>query len=144
LPVWTLIAAILMTSAVAAIAEETGFRGYMQVPLERAYGPAAAIAVTSTVFALIHLTHGTRIVPLLPFILGAGVLYGVLAHLTDSILPSMTLHFAGDVVLMTMNSMRVRGGAGEGIAPSLAIAIALAGGALGVVVCRRLAREARA
>jgi membrane protease YdiL (CAAX protease family) len=144
LPLWTLIAGVLMTSAVAAVAEETGFRGYMQVPLERAYGPAVAIGITSSVFALIHLTHGPGILPLLPFILGAGVFYGVIAHVTGSILPSMAVHFTGDVVLFSVNSMRARGAGGGDLSPSLAIGIAVIAGALGVVACHRLAREAPA
>ena len=143
LPVWTLIAGILMTSAVAAMVEETGFRGYMQQPLERTYGPITAISITSVVFALIHLTHGTGILPLLPFILGAGALYGVLAHVTDSIVPSMTLHFVGDVVLLTMNSLRARGGATDGMAPSVYMAVALIAGALGVLACVLVLRHLR-
>ena len=38
---------IVMSSLVAGICEETGFRGYMQVPLEKRYGPAVAITVVS-------------------------------------------------------------------------------------------------
>src|SRR6185503_16594101 len=39
LPLLTVVAAIVMGSAVAGVVEEAGFRGYMQLPMERAYGP---------------------------------------------------------------------------------------------------------
>lgn len=110
-PVWTILAAIVMGSAVAGVAEEAGFRGYMQLPLERAYGPAIALAATSVIFTLIHLTHGAAILPFLPFFLAAAVIYGLLTILTGSILPSMTLHFAGDVMLLTLRYIAAREGA---------------------------------
>ena len=111
LPVWTVMAFIAVASAVAGIAEEAGFRGFMQLPLERAYGPVAAIATTSVLFTLSHLTHGTRILVFLPFYFVAAVIYGVLAYRTGSILPSMTLHVAGDVVMFTLNYLTMRLGA---------------------------------
>jgi membrane protease YdiL (CAAX protease family) len=101
-PVLTIYAAIFMGSLVAGVVEEAGFRGYMQVALERAYGPRIAIATSSLVFALIHLTHGSRILPMLPFYAAGAVVYGLLALLTGSILPSLALHFAGDLVMFTV------------------------------------------
>src|SRR6266536_581105 len=58
IPFITLLPSLLMSATVAGISEEAGFRGYMQGPLERGYGPAAGIAITSFVFGLAHLTHG--------------------------------------------------------------------------------------
>ena len=101
-PLWTVVAMIVGGSAVAGVAEEAGFRGTMQLPLERAYGPVVAIAVTSVLFTLIHLTHGPAILVFLPFYFVVAVIYGLLAFFTGSILPSMTLHFAGDVLLFTL------------------------------------------
>ncbi len=110
-PVWTILAAIVMGSAVAGVTEEAGFRGFMQLPLERAYGPVIALATTSVIFTLIHLTHGAAILPFLPFFFVAAVIYGLLTIVTGSILPSMTLHFAGDVMLLTMRYIAAREGA---------------------------------
>ena len=101
-PIITVVAAILVSAAVAAVAEETGYRGTMQAPLERAYGPVSAIAITSILFTLAHLSHGLGILPILPFYLAAAVVYGLLAYLTDSILPSLLLHFVGDVATFTL------------------------------------------
>ena len=58
IPSATLLLTLLMSAAVAGISEEAGFRGYMQGSLERPYGPAVGIAITSVVFGLAHLSHG--------------------------------------------------------------------------------------
>jgi len=144
-PLLTVLAAIVMGSAVAGVVEEAGFRGYMQVPLERAYGPAAAIATTSILFTLVHLTHGAAVVPMLPFYLVVAVVYGILAFVTGSILPSLTLHFTGDVLMFTMRYTAVVSGA-AGLAPTgrispgfAAISVALA--AFSVFGFRLLARQ---
>ena len=54
----TLLATLFMSALVSGIAEEAGFRGYMQSMMERRYGPAVAIAPTSLVFGFAHLSHG--------------------------------------------------------------------------------------
>lgn len=142
-PVLTVAVSLIMGSLVAGIAEEAGFRGYMQVPLERAYGPVAAITTTSIIFTLTHLTHGARILPFLPFFFGAAVIYGLLAYLTGSLLPSMTLHFVGDVMMFAMRYLAARQGVGGGAVPlnvalcSALAFVALAG--LSVMAFRQLA-----
>ncbi len=79
MPIGTAWIIIIMSSLVAGICEETGFRGYMQVPLERKWGPAVAIIITSIVFMLIHLSHSWA-APILPHIFFASVLLGILAY----------------------------------------------------------------
>jgi membrane protease YdiL (CAAX protease family) len=115
-----------MGSAVAGVTEEAGFRGYMQLPLERAYGPVIALATTSVIFTLIHLTHGAAILPFLPFFLAAAVIYSLLTIVTGSILPSMTLHFAGDVMLLTMRYIAAREGAVSPVTGVVAVRPAIA------------------
>ena len=105
-PLATMIAAIVIAAAVAAIAEETGFRGVMQATLEQEWEPRLAIVATSLLFAAAHFTHGLGVIPMLPFYLMAGVVYGFLAWLTNSILPSLLLHFAGDVATFTLRFAR--------------------------------------
>jgi membrane protease YdiL (CAAX protease family) len=144
IPLLTIIAAIVMGSAVAGVTEEAGFRGYMQLPLEKAYGPAMAIATSSVVFTLVHLTHGVGILPFLPFYLVVAVVYGLLTLLTGSILPSMTLHFIGDVMMIGLQYVAAREGAVTpatgriAIGPAVAF-IALA--AFSVMAFRSLTRE---
>lgn len=95
----TLLLALLMSGAVAGIAEEAGFRGCMQSALERQLGPAAAIAIVSCAFAAIHFSHGAaHTLPRLPFYLATSAIYGVLAYRTGSILPGLAIHAGGDAL----------------------------------------------
>ena len=96
MPVWVAWAIITMSSIVAGICEETGFRGYMQVPLEKRYGPAKAIIPTSILFALIHLSHSWAL-PILPHIFFASVLLGILAYRSGSLIPGIIGHSILDI-----------------------------------------------
>jgi len=97
IPSTTLLPLLLMSALVAGISEEAGFRGYMQAPLERRYGAAVAIAVTSVVFGLAHLTHGA-FAPAILFDIGWGALYGLIAYLSGSIVPAIVLHSSADAL----------------------------------------------
>jgi sodium transport system permease protein len=96
MPVWSAWSLIVMGSIVAAICEETGFRGYMQVPLEKRYGHRVAIVATSILFALIHLSHRWAL-PILPHIFGASVLLGLLAYRSGSLIPGIIGHAILDI-----------------------------------------------
>lgn len=95
-PVWTIAAWLLTSAAVAGIAEECGFRGYMQKMLEEHYRAPIAIGIASVVFGAIHLTHGFSVAIL--FDAAWGAVYGALAYLTGSILPSIVLHASLDAL----------------------------------------------
>ena len=97
IPPVTLFFLVLMGSAVAGIVEEAAFRGYMQRPVEKRHGPLPAILITGILFGFAHFTHPETTILLMPFYLGAAVVYGMMAYLTDSILPGMVLHAVGDV-----------------------------------------------
>ena len=96
-PLATVAAWVLMSAAVAGVTEETAFRGYMQGPIERHYGPVIAILITGVLFGFLHFTHPEVTVALLPFYLAVAAVYGMLAYLTNSILPSVVLHGGGNV-----------------------------------------------
>jgi membrane protease YdiL (CAAX protease family) len=98
LPLPTLLVLLLMSSIVAGVAEESAFRGYMQGPIERRHGPLIAILVTGSLFGVAHLTHPEVGLMLMPYYLAVAAIYGMLAYLTNSILPSMVLHAGGNVV----------------------------------------------
>ncbi len=107
-PPIVLLGAIIISAAVTAISEEGGLRGFMQAPLERLIGPAPAIATTSLLFVLIHLSHGVAALARYGlFYLAAGCVYGLLAYLTQSILPSLLLHFLGDIFAFGLRSSLV-------------------------------------
>jgi membrane protease YdiL (CAAX protease family) len=89
---------ILMSAAVAGVVEEASFRGYIQGPIERRHGPVSAILVTGSLFGFAHFTHPEVTLVLMPFYLAVAAVYGGLAYLTNSILPSMVLHAGGNVL----------------------------------------------
>ncbi len=91
LPVAHAVLAIIMTSAVAGIAEETGLRGYLQQPLEKKYGPVVSIAVASLVFTAIHLPQVTNF-PYLLVLFVFSAWFGALAYATNSLLPGIIVH----------------------------------------------------
>lgn len=97
IPSYTILPSLLISAAVAGISEEAGFRGYLQGPLLRRYGPAIGIAATSFVFGLAHLSHGA-FVPAILFDIGWGALYGLLTYLCGSILPAVLLHSGADAL----------------------------------------------
>lgn len=98
IPFMTLLVLLLMGSAVAGIVEEASFRGYMQGPIERRHGPVIAILVTGSLFGFAHFTHPEVTLILMPYYLAVAAIYGALAYLTNSILPSVVLHAGGNIL----------------------------------------------
>jgi membrane protease YdiL (CAAX protease family) len=94
----TVFSFVVMGSIVAGVVEEIAFRGYMQRPLERRYGPVAAILVTGLMFGLAHSSHTYWSLVLMPYYLAVGAVYGTMTYLTDSVIPSLTLHAVGDAL----------------------------------------------
>lgn len=95
-----LIALCILTGAAAeaGIVEEAAFRGYMQGPLEERFGPAIAVVVVSVFFGFAHLANGRQeIAWLLPYT-AFGAILGILAYMTNSIMPGVFLHAAVDAV----------------------------------------------
>jgi hypothetical protein len=58
----------------------------------------AAIVVVGLMFGLAHTTHAYWSLVLMPYYLAAAAVYGGLAYLTDTILPSLVLHAGGDAL----------------------------------------------
>jgi membrane protease YdiL (CAAX protease family) len=88
---------VIVSAMAAGICEETGFRGYMQVPLEKRYGAVRAILVTSIVFTLLHLNKAWA-PAILPQIFLAGMLWGILAYRSGSLIPGIIAHVLADVI----------------------------------------------
>lgn len=95
-PLWAAWAILVMSSTVAAICEEAGFRGYMQAPLEKRYGVVKAIVITSILFTVIHLSH-TWALPIVPHIFFASVLLGIIAWKSGSLIPGIIGHAILDI-----------------------------------------------
>jgi membrane protease YdiL (CAAX protease family) len=96
IPLWAAWVFIVMSALVAGICEEIGFRGYMQVPLEKRYGPGIAIAITSLMFTVLHLNQAWAPLLLL-HIFALGALLGILAYAAGSLIPSIIAHVVMDV-----------------------------------------------
>jgi len=91
--------AVLMSAASAGICEETGFRGYMQRPIEHRHGAVIAILASSILFTAIHLTKDWALIGMVPIILGAGILLGVLARISRTLIFCIVGHTIMDVGL---------------------------------------------
>jgi membrane protease YdiL (CAAX protease family) len=91
---FTMFALLAMSAPLAGVVEEAAFRGYMQRPIERRHGLFVAILITGTMFAIAHLDF----TPVLwPYYVAVAAIYGSVASLTDSILPAVVLHTAGNL-----------------------------------------------
>jgi membrane protease YdiL (CAAX protease family) len=91
---------VVVVSAISAgVCEETGFRGYMQRPIERRHGATVAILISSLFFTVVHLSKSWAIVGMAPIVLGAGILLGLLAWSSGSLIPGMIGHAAMDTGL---------------------------------------------
>ena len=78
---------IAVVGIVPGIAEELFFRGFVQRRLLRRFSPAIAIGITTTLFALLHVTpHGIALAGVM------GLWLGVIAWRTGSIWPSVVCH----------------------------------------------------
>ena len=93
LELWAL---TIIASLVAGVCEETGFRGYMQRSLELRFGPAKAIVVTTVGFAALH-ANQAWVLTLMPPLLLASVMLGVLACAARSLIPGIIGHTVMDV-----------------------------------------------
>ncbi len=96
-PAWASWSFILMASLVAGICEEIGYRGYMQAPLEKKYGPVVGISITSVVFVIIHL-HQAWASGILLGIFAISFAIGYLASATKSLLPGIIAHVSFDII----------------------------------------------
>lgn len=94
IPAVTVVSLLVMAAPVAGIVEEAAFRGYMQGPIERRYGPLVAILITGTMFAVAHLDFT---LVLWPYYVAVAAIYGSVTYLTNSILPAVVLHTAGNL-----------------------------------------------
>jgi membrane protease YdiL (CAAX protease family) len=94
IPVATILTLLLVSAPVAGIVEEASFRGYMQGPIERRYGLPVAILINGTMFGLMHMDFTLM---LWAYYVAVAAIYGTVTSLTNSILPAIVLHAAGNI-----------------------------------------------
>jgi membrane protease YdiL (CAAX protease family) len=100
LPWWSLYSALIMVSIVAGVSEECGFRGYMQGPLEKRYGPVVAIGIAAVFFWLAHLNHASGVARA-PALIVMGASLGALSYCARSIWPAIVAHATADTIVFT-------------------------------------------
>jgi membrane protease YdiL (CAAX protease family) len=100
-PLLTVILGTAMSSLVSPVVEEVAFRGYCQKKLEREFSGRIAVLISSILFMLAHANHGLYWPKLTVYFL-AGLVFGTLAFLTDSILTSIPVHIVGDLMFFTL------------------------------------------
>jgi hypothetical protein len=91
--------AVVVSATSAGICEETGFRGYMQRPIEQRHGAPVAILISSLFFTAVHLTKDWAMVGMVPIVFGAGVLLGLLAWSSGTLIFGMIGHVVMDIGL---------------------------------------------
>ncbi|KPL05879.1 hypothetical protein AMJ86_10515 [bacterium SM23_57] len=95
-PLWLAWLYIILMASVAGITEEVGFRGYMQVPLEKRYGPVAGILLVALFFMVFHLNQAWA-----PFVLFHlfvfGAMWGILTYGSGSLIPAIISHTVTDI-----------------------------------------------
>ena len=79
--------------------EELAFRGFLYTELDSAFGPQAAVAVSSVLFAIAHMQYDITLVGL---VLVAGLILGMLRRSTNSILPGLLLHSLNNAAALVM------------------------------------------
>jgi len=91
--------AVVVSAVSAGICEETGFRGYMQRPIEKRHGAFVAILISSLLFMLVHLNKHWSTAGMTPIVFGAGLLLGALAWASRSLVFCMVGHTIMDIGL---------------------------------------------
>jgi len=93
---------IIVFSAVflAAIVEEMLFRGFVQTSFENHFDITKAVMSTSLVFAVVHFNPWWSIQVLI-----IGVLLGVMAWKSDSIIPPIIVHFVNNAIALVFANL---------------------------------------
>jgi membrane protease YdiL (CAAX protease family) len=91
--------ACVVSALSAGVCEETGFRGYMQRPIENRHGPVVAILISSFFFMLLHLTKDWALIGMVPIVFAAGVLLGTLARASGTLVFCILGHWIMDIGL---------------------------------------------
>jgi uncharacterized protein len=97
---WTVL--ILLSCVGAPLFEELFFRGLLQGQLVERFGPGIGIAVTAVVFGAVHIANDPGIAGLLLALSvgAAGVVLGVIRHLTGRLGSSIATHSLFNVTAM--------------------------------------------
>gem|GEM_PF-2016779 len=93
LPAVSYVLAVLAGGFALVLQEELVYRGYLLRTLEASVQPSVAVVATSLIFGLFHLTRAHVSIPGVLTIFVMGCLLAVVCIRTDSLWPSIGLHF---------------------------------------------------
>jgi len=103
LPMPVVALAIVMGALISPVCEQAGIWGYGQTMLRRAFTPWAAVVLSALIFSVApHPPFNAPLLPKLAFFFLTGVTFGVLAELTESILPGLAVHVLGLLAFFTL------------------------------------------
>ena len=87
----------IVSALIAGISEEVGFRGYMQIPMEKKYKPWIANVIVSVIFLLFHLNQAWAEPSMYGILFLSSILIGMLVMASNSLIPGIIAHFAVDI-----------------------------------------------
>jgi len=140
--------ACVISALSAGVCEEMGFRGYMQRPIENRHGPVIAITISATLFMLLHLNKSWALMAMTPIVFGAGVLLGVIARASGTMVFNTLGHWFMDIGLFAYFWVQIAGTFHQrpisetGLEPTVFVeaSVFVAVLALLLIACARLAR----
>lgn len=120
---------LLLSTIVAAVTEELFFRGYLFAALRARSGPLVTIGASAVLFGVAHVFLGgpLGIERLLPSTL-LGLVLGLVAWVSGSVVPGMLLHVCHNTVLVLL----LLGGLSSDAVPLTWVAAGAAGAAMGL------------
>lgn len=124
-PWWTIVSFFATLAVTAGVVEEAAFRGYMLSQIQRRHGWIIAIASTTLLFYVAHLSHAYAALPFAIFFAAYSLVHGALVFATRSIRPSIVVHAAGDMTILPMQYGVVSLPMGDEPAPYLAASCVL-------------------
>jgi membrane protease YdiL (CAAX protease family) len=101
-PTPTVVAVLLMAALVGAFAEEAGFRGYLQVALEREVSAPVAVAIAALALTPGHGATQGFAWPTVVFYFFVDVMLGVTAWACNSVWPGIVVHSIGLLIFFTL------------------------------------------
>jgi len=102
LPVLTAVLVIAVASCIGAITEEMGFRGYLQVTLEKYFSAPTAIIILAILVSPWHGVTQGFVWPVLLWYFFADLVFATMAYLCRSILPGIIVHLVGLAIFFSI------------------------------------------
>jgi len=84
----------------SALSEETFFRAFLQMRISKFFGQPTAIFISSFLFAIAHLSYGSILQVIIPFVMGIAL--GYLMMRNKNVLAPFSAHFAFNFIQLAL------------------------------------------